>query len=321
VRRAAKHPAVRLRLLVALACLGAIAAGLAPAEASGHTAGHAPVHAAGPAAAPPALPRWLAGSTVKIWPLGDSITFGASAQPAPGGYRTSLDQMLTRAGIDHQFVGSWTANSSPTLDLEKENRHDGHGGYRVDQIRRDLDGVAHGSSDLGGYWLAGRKTSAALTPDVVVIHLGTNDIVQRWDTRRFPTKDGRADLSSGRQRSQFVSDLTARLADLVTRIHVLRPQALVVVSTIVPIDVPAFADTTAAYGDSVRRLVVRFSAAHMPVVLADAYSAFASTAPPGGHAAPGLLSSDGVHPTPAGYALLARVFATVLEGRTLPMPA
>jgi lysophospholipase L1-like esterase len=33
------------------------------------------------------------------------------------------------------------------------------------------------------------------------------------------------------------------------------------------------------------------------------------------------MSNDGVHPTPAGYALLARVFATVLEGRTLPVPA
>ena len=292
------------RFLVALACLGAVAAGFAPAHAAGHPG-----------------QRTLGGSTVTVWPLGDSITFGASAQPAPGGYRTSLDQMLTRAGIDHQFVGSWTANSSPTLDLEKENRHDGHGGYRVDQIRSDLDGIAHGSSDMGGYWLIGRKTSAALTPDVVLVHLGTNDILQRWDPRRFPTKDGRADLSSSRQRSIFVSDLTDRLADLVTRLHTLRPHSLVVLSTIVPIDIPAFADTTAAYADSVRRLVVRLNATHVPVALADAYSTFVSTAPPGSRVAPGLMSGDGIHPTPAGYAVLARVFATVLEGRTLPVPA
>ena len=257
-----------------------------------------------------------------MWPLGDSITYGASAQPAPGGYRTSLDQMLTRAGIDHQFVGSWTANSSPTLDLENENHHDGHGGYRIDQIRRDLDGNAHGSSDIGGYWLAGSNGHAtALVPDVVLIHLGTNDILQRWDPRHFPTHDGRADLSSDRQRDTFVRDLTARLDDLVTRIHALRPSSLVVVSTIVPIDIPAVADTTSAYADSVRRLVVRLSAAHVPVALADAYSAFATGAPPGSRVAPGLLSNDGIHPTPAGYALLARVFATVLEGRTLPVPA
>jgi lysophospholipase L1-like esterase len=295
---------VRLRLLVALACLGAVAVGLAPA------------HAARGGGA-----KTLAGATASIWPLGDSITFGASAQPAPGGYRTSLDQMLTRAGVDHQFVGSWTANSSPTLDLENENRHDGHGGYRVDQIRRDLDGTAHGPSDMGGYWLTGRKASAGLSPDVVLIHLGTNDIIQRWDTRLFPTRDHRADLSSSWQRVTFVNDLSARLADLVTRLHALRPHALVVLSTVVPIDIAAFAETAALYADSVRRLVVQLNARHVPVALADAYAAYVSTAPPGSRVAPGLMSNDGIHPTPAGYALLARVFATVLEGRTLPVPA
>ena len=306
---------MRLRFLVALACLGAVVAGLVPA----HAATRSGVRALGTRTPGP---RILGTSTLRVWPLGDSITFGASAQPAPGGYRTPLDQMLTRAGIDHQFVGSWTANSSPTLDLEKENRHDGHGGYRVDQIRRDLDGNAHSTSDIGGYWLATRKgATTALVPDVVLLHLGTNDILQRWDPRRFPTRDGRADLSSQRQRATFVADLTARLADLITRIHALRPGCLVVISTIVPIDIAAVADTTSAYADSVRRLVVRLSAAHLPVALADAYSAFVSTAPPGSRVAPGLLSNDGVHPTPAGYALLARVFATVLEGRTLPMPA
>ena len=79
--------------------------------------------------------------------------------------------------------------------------------------------------------------------------------------------------------------------------------------------------STSAYADSVRRLVVRLSAAHVPVALADAYSAFATGAHTGSRVAPGLLSNDGIHPTPAGYALLARVFATVLEGRTLPVPA
>ena len=295
---------MRPRLIVAFACLGAVAAGLVPAHAAQHAAG-----------------QRLGGATVQIWPVGDSITMGASTQPSPGGYRTSLDQMLTRAGIAHQFVGSWTANSSPTLDLEKENHHDGHGGYRVDQIRHDLDGNAHGPSDMGGYWLAGRRTAAALNPDVVLIHLGTNDIVQRWDPRPFPTRDGRADLTSTRQRLVFVSDLSARLGDLVTRVHTLRPHALIVLSTIVPIDLAAFADTTTAYADAVRRLAVRLNAAHVPVALADAYSAFASTAPPGSRVGPGLMSNDGIHPTPAGYALLARVFATVLQGRTLPVPA
>ncbi|HMC72409.1 MAG TPA: SGNH/GDSL hydrolase family protein, partial [Mycobacteriales bacterium] len=118
-----------------------------------------------------------------------------------------------------------------------------------------------------------------------------------------------------------VVDLTARLSDLLLRIHVLRPQAVIVVATAVPIDTARYAETVADYAASVRVLVDRLRAHRLPVVLADAYSAFVAGAPPGGHVAPGLLSNDGVHPTPAGYAVLARTFAAVLEGRTLPVPA
>ena len=286
---------MRYRLLLAAGAVGAVTAGFVPAHAVG-------------------------GQTLVIWPLGDSITLGASSQPAPGGYRTSLDQMLTHAGVTHRFVGSWTANSSPTLDLEAENRHDGHGGYRVDQIRRDLDGVAHGSTDVGGYWLRGRHGNTALAPDAVLVHLGTNDILQRWDPRRFPTRDHRADLSVKRQRDVFVSDLTARLGDLLARIHALRPHALLVVSTVVPIDKAGFGEAVATYADEVRALTLSLQSRHVPVVLADAYAAFASTAPPGSRVGPGLMCDDGVHPSPAGYAVLARVFATVLEGRNLPVP-
>ena len=67
------------------------------------------------------VPARAAGRPLQIWPLGDSITVGSSAQPSPGGYRTSLDQLLTREGVGHHFIGSWTANSSATLDLDDES--------------------------------------------------------------------------------------------------------------------------------------------------------------------------------------------------------
>ena len=263
-----------------------------------------------------------ATSSLRIWPLGDSITLGTSApQNSPGGYRTPLDQILTQAAISHHFVGMSRDNSSPTLDVNDEAHHDGHGGYRIDQIRRDLDGVAHAWNDLGGRWLTRTGAAAAVNPDVVLIHLGTNDILQRWDTRRFVTRDGRVNLSVLAQRRTFVIDLTARLDDLLHRINALRPRAALVVATAVPIDLPGFAETVADYAASVRVLVERLRAQGLPVLLADAYSAFVTGAPPGAYVAPGLLSNDAVHPTPAGYAVLARTFADVLEGRTLPVPA
>lgn len=263
-----------------------------------------------------------ARTPMRIWPLGDSITFGFSApQPTPGGYRTALDQLLGEAGIAHHFVGNWLANSSVTLDAQDQARHDGHNGYRVDQVRSDLDGLADGSSDLGGRWLTRPGAAGALNPDVVLIHLGTNDIFQRWDTRAFRTRDHHADLGSATQRALFVADLTDRLNGLVLRIHELRPHAEIVVATVVPIDLPVLADTAAAYAVAVRRLVSQLRSQRLPVALADAYAAFMRGAPPGDRVAPGLICPDGVHPTAAGYALLAHTFASVLEGLTLPMSA
>lgn len=300
-------PCVRVRLVLLTAALAGVAAGLLPATASPSST---------PAASKPS-PR---SATLRIWPLGDSITLGYSVpQNSPGGYRAPLDQILSQSRIGHRFLGMASGNSSPTLDVSGQAHHDGHGGYRVDEIRRDLDGVAHGSSDLGGRWLT--RGGAALKPDVVLLHLGTNDILQRWDTRRFHTRDGLVNLAVLEQRRSFVADLTARLGDLLLRIHVLRPRAVIVVATVVPIDLAGYAETVAEYAASVRLLADRLRGRGLPLVLADAYSAFVAGAPPGAHVAPGLLSNDAVHPTAAGYAVLARTFAAVLGGRTLPVPA
>src|SRR4051794_38946789 len=111
-------PSVRVRLLLLTAALVGMAAGLLPATAS--------------------TPSPMSTS-LRIWPLGDSITLGYSVpQNSPGGYRTPLDQILSQSRIAHHFLGMAWGNSSPTLDVSDQAHHDGHGGYRVDQIRRDL---------------------------------------------------------------------------------------------------------------------------------------------------------------------------------------
>jgi lysophospholipase L1-like esterase len=254
---------------------------------------------------------------VRIWPLGDSITIGVSwPTSTPGGYRAALDQILTHDGFDHLFVGTSTVNPSPTLSSDGQVRHDGHGGYRVDQVVRDLDGVARGTSDDGGRWLTGTRRRPPLSMDAVLLHLGTNDILQRWDNRRFPTTTGRAQLENPGQRKLFVADLTRRLGALVARIHELRPDVEIVVATAVPIDIPAYDVTAADYAAKVRGLVAVERRRHLPVVLADSYAAFTSAS---SKVLPGLLSVDKIHPTAAGYAVLARTFALAVERRTLPL--
>jgi lysophospholipase L1-like esterase len=285
-------------MVTAVAVLAAFAA--APASA-GAAAG-----AAFPARSQPGAPR--------IWPLGDSITLGASWPTwSPGGYRTGLDQILTHDGVLHTFVGTSTFNSSLSLDADGQVWHDGHAGYRIDQVMTDLDGIAHADTDGGGRWLTGTRTRRGIRPDAVLIHLGTNDVVQRWDNRRFPTRNRRADFNDSRQRAEFVADMTRRLEALVQRIHTLRPSCRIIVATVTPIAIPQFTAVVADYAVAVRQLVSRFSSEHLSVSLADVYSAFTISAAPGSPATPGLLSNDNIHPTAAGYAVMARTFAATIE--------
>ena len=259
----------------------------------------------------PAMGALSPAPVLRVWPLGDSITLGASSPSwVPGGYRAPLDEILASAKVAHQFVGTTVLNSSPTLDTDGEAWHDGHGGYRIDQVLSDLDGVAHADSDGAGHWLTGGRLRHGLMPDVVLVHLGTNDMMQTWDTRRFPTSNGRVDLANTRQRAEFVADMTGRLRTLVARVHALRPAARIVVATIIPIAIPKYASAVAQYAVSVRRLVSQLQAQRLPVQLADAYAAFMVSA--GSSVAPGLLCYDNIHPTAAGYAVIARSFAADL---------
>lgn len=94
-----------------------------------------------------------AGS-VRIMPLGDSITVGVG-DGNNGGYRGPLATALGSAGYAVDFVGSQTGG------VIADPNHEGHGGWRADQIRDNIS-----------YWLS-------LYPaDIVLLHIGTNDITQ-----------------------------------------------------------------------------------------------------------------------------------------------
>lgn len=97
---------------------------------------------------------------IRIMPLGDSITQANSENDS---YRRPLWQKLKEAGFNNiNFVGSLQENQggpnpNPDFDLD----HEGHWGWRTDEILNQLDG-----------WVASAQ------PDVALIHLGTNDILQ-----------------------------------------------------------------------------------------------------------------------------------------------
>jgi lysophospholipase L1-like esterase len=294
--------ALPVRLAVATAVLGACAT--APvALASPHAVGAH--HAA-----------------VRIWPLGDSITWGwdpVSSDPyvpvqlSPGGYRSYLDQALRAGGVPHRFVGTTGQNATVMLNKEGEALHDGHNGYRIDQIAADLDGLAGGDSDNHGRWLTGYG-KRRVVPDVIVIHLGSNDIGQGWDpAHRYPTSNGLANLRDSKQRAQFVWDMGKRLQSLVDKIYRLSPHARIVLSDIVPINYSAWARTARDYSTIVHQVEARERHAGHRIVFVDVWHRFAHVVRRRIVNTPGMLSPDNVHPTALGYAAMARLYYAAIR--------
>lgn len=110
------------------------------------------------------------GSTLKVMPLGNSITQGKNGE---GSYREALWRKLDSAGYNVDFVGSEQSlrsggTSSGSAPANFDPDHEGHWGWRTNEI---LDG-RHSNVDKLSNWLQN------YTPDVALVHLGTNDLLK-----------------------------------------------------------------------------------------------------------------------------------------------
>ncbi|WP_432832370.1 FG-GAP-like repeat-containing protein [Dactylosporangium sp. CA-092794] len=192
-----------------------------------------------------------AAGALRIMPLGDSITSGTGSS-GMNGYRVPLQQRLRDAGVGFDFVGSQSDGVS-TADTQ----HEGHSGWRIDEIAARLPD-----------WLAGYR------PQVVTLHLGTNDMIQNYQTA------GAVD----------------RLGGVIDQIFAGLPQATVVVSSLVPSRDPAIEARIRAFNQGMSDMVQRRtdSGRHLVFVNMNAVDN-------------GDLADD-VHPNDAGYAKMAKVF-------------
>ena len=98
------------------------------------------------------------GSTVRILPLGDSITRGRIGHWS---YRRDLEALLIGSGCSFNFVGSESSPSSGPGEPLNDRDNEGHSSLRTDQIRARLHN-----------WLPGNDHDWAL------IHAGTNDTLE-----------------------------------------------------------------------------------------------------------------------------------------------
>jgi lysophospholipase L1-like esterase len=253
------------------------------------------------ATAGPVLPALSAPTAVAgppaILPLGDSLTYGTSwagyALPVapvdtPGGYRGFLASDLTAGGQSFVYAGSEDDNPPVGAD-PAQYRQEGHPGYRVDQL---------------GSGLAAWRSLLSSAPAVVTVMVGTNDISEDYDPAgNYPS--GAYTGTQPDERAEFVAHLLGRLKGLLQQVQAIYSAPRIVLCTIPPMGVTAPDPTDADYDQALRGQVLSWAAQRgLRVVLADVGAAFMSQT-----TYHDLIGPDGVHPTPAGYRLMASAIA------------
>lgn len=229
-------------LLAAVASLFCLAACAGVRMTASGDSPHRDLGGAPPKADPAVFPT-------RVMPLGDSITDGLQSL---GGYRSDLWQYMKADGMKVDFVGSRTSGPPQLGDRDNE----GHPGWRIQQL------ATHTRN-----WLLKYR------PDVVLLQIGTNDVIQRRDLRSAP----------------------ARLAALIDLITTTMPSAQVYVATLTPLAAKANETRVRAYNAAIPGIVAARASAGRHVHLVDMHAAL------GKHD----LFADGIHPTNGGYAKMA----------------
>ena len=167
---------------------------------------------------------------ISILPFGDSITAGNGY----GGYRARMAANLTSASYTFHLLGSQTmpngGETAPSLRPPHDGlRHEGHGGWRIDQLDANLDGNTNvDAGGKGGYFITGGHGTGRTTlkPDVICVLAGINDINQNY---------GQKEAAGQRMNStDLMPILQARMTSLVDNLHSLTPDSHILLSNVIP---------------------------------------------------------------------------------------
>ena len=213
-----------------------------------------------------------AAEPVRIMPLGDSIT------GSPGCWRALLWDRLQKAG--HTGIDMVGTRGPQGCGIAHDGDNEGHGG---------ILGTNIADQNLLPGWLA------ATDPDIVLMHLGTNDV---WNNRSPQT-------------------ILAAYSTMVDQMRAQNPAVRVLVAQILPM-APADCGECGARVTALNQAIPAWAAARStaasPVVVVDQWTGFV----------PATDTGDGVHPNDAGTRKMAdRWFpavAAALTGTT-PSPA
>ena len=218
--------------------------------------------------APAITPDTAANDTpVLIMPVGDSITHGTGGQSS---YREPLNNLFIQEECSFTFVGSQTTN----------NRHDGfvspHEGYSGHNADHFLNGLSNGAGDNRGI----SDSMARFAPDVVLLHLGTNDS----------------------RRGQNVNQTVAELDQIIATILLHNESATVLLANVIPwYRDEATQIAVETLGDRIEEYAAQLD--NPQVHLVDVRSGYSVN----------LMIDDLVHPNADGDAHIADAFFSVFD--------
>jgi lysophospholipase L1-like esterase len=230
---------------------------------------------------PPAL-SLAAGAppaTVRVMPLGDSITeswvTGSLNNPS---YRYFLWNRLTTAGYAVDFVGSRTTRSNGTnLYLDFDFNHQGISGVRVDEL-----------TPGGSRHAATVSAIQAADPDIVLLHLGTNDLIQN---REIPA-------------------IVQHVSTLIDMLRATNPNVTVLLAQVITCQYNGCTPTRVTqYNAQLSTLAASKTSAASPVIIVDQHGAVPLSELP-----------DKVHPSATGERLMAERWFQALSPRLPASP-
>jgi lysophospholipase L1-like esterase len=178
------------------------------------------------------------------------------------------------------FVGALKNGPTTVENKTFPQNHEGHGGYTI-------------NTDSSHNGISGQITQSALanySPNIVLLKIGTNDINGNVDQANAPTR------------------LAALIDDILTR----APNALLVVSSIIPSKNDGTNTNFQKYNAAIPGLVDTRAKAGKHIVFLDNYQAFAANSN-----YKTALMADNLHPNDAGYVVLGQSFYGVI-GAFLP---
>lgn len=231
--------------------------------------------------------------TLKILPLGNSITQGGELHPS---YRYELWKMLVDNGMDFEFVGSldtnWYRNApdteqgadvaSPVMGETYKgqtftNKHEGHWGWNTMELLNGKENPTAYKRDKGKLndWLKG------YTPDVVLMHLGTNDLIY----------------------NKGINKTIERIELIVNQLRADNKEVAILLAKITPIpSTYAPVDSTKKFNSLIPALATKLSTPTSPVIVVDINSGYN----------PDTHTYDGLHPNQAGEKIIAKRWFDVI---------